>query len=224
MMSRRRFLVSTASLGVLALAGIAASAQGFAVTRTDEEWQLLSQDAYSVLRRGETEPPGYSPLDQEKRAGVFACAGCGAKPLPPTPSSIPAPAGPASSHPSQDRHRHPHAGHRALRADGGALPELRWSSRPRLRRWSRTDRPALLHQRRRAQLHASLTAASRTRNRRRRTGVRGPPPRFGTGSGCGLSQPGASYGPASFGEAIHNAYANRDRVNPLCSFFIPSLF
>jgi peptide-methionine (R)-S-oxide reductase len=80
MISRRSLLVSSTAFGALAFAGIAASAQGYAVTRTEEEWQRrLSQDAYSVLRLGETEPPFYSPLDREKRAGVFACAGCGAK-------------------------------------------------------------------------------------------------------------------------------------------------
>ena len=28
------------------------------------------------MREEQTEPPGYSPLDREKRAGVFSCAGC----------------------------------------------------------------------------------------------------------------------------------------------------
>jgi peptide-methionine (R)-S-oxide reductase len=30
-----------------------------------------------VLRKAGTEPPFSSPLDKEKRAGVFSCAGCG---------------------------------------------------------------------------------------------------------------------------------------------------
>jgi peptide-methionine (R)-S-oxide reductase len=42
-----------------------------------EEWRKrLPAPAYSVLREEGTERPGTSPLDQEKRAGVFACAGC----------------------------------------------------------------------------------------------------------------------------------------------------
>lgn len=81
MISRRSFLTGSTALAAMIAAGAgAAFAQRYAVTRTEEEWgKLLSQDAYSVLRLGETEPPGYSPLDQEKRAGVYACAGCGAK-------------------------------------------------------------------------------------------------------------------------------------------------
>ena len=44
---------------------------------SDAEWKKrLSPAAYDVLRRQGTEPPGSSPLDQEKRAGVFVCVGC----------------------------------------------------------------------------------------------------------------------------------------------------
>jgi peptide-methionine (R)-S-oxide reductase len=47
------------------------------ITRTDAEWRsLLSPLAYDVLRHEGTERPWSSPLDAEKRAGVFACAGC----------------------------------------------------------------------------------------------------------------------------------------------------
>ncbi len=49
----------------------------FAVTHTDAEWRkLLSPAAYDVLRHEGTERPGTSPLDTEKRKGVFHCAGC----------------------------------------------------------------------------------------------------------------------------------------------------
>ena len=49
-----------------------------AIARTDEEWRaLLSPDAYKVLRKHATERAGTSPLNHEKRPGVFACAGCG---------------------------------------------------------------------------------------------------------------------------------------------------
>ena len=48
------------------------------IARTDEEWRaLLSPDAYKVLRKHATERAGTSPLNHEKRPGVFACAGCG---------------------------------------------------------------------------------------------------------------------------------------------------
>lgn len=43
-----------------------------------DEWkERLSPEAYAVLRKEATERPGSSPLDDEKREGVFACAGCG---------------------------------------------------------------------------------------------------------------------------------------------------
>src|SRR6267142_2069297 len=44
----------------------------------DAEWKKkLSPAAYDVLRHEGTERAGTSPLDREKRPGVFACAGCG---------------------------------------------------------------------------------------------------------------------------------------------------
>jgi len=44
----------------------------------DAEWKKrLTPEQYKVLRREGTERAGTSPLDREKRAGVFACAGCG---------------------------------------------------------------------------------------------------------------------------------------------------
>ena len=50
----------------------------FAVARSDEEWQrLLTREQYQVLRRHGTEAPFSCALNQEKRAGTFACAGCG---------------------------------------------------------------------------------------------------------------------------------------------------
>ena len=43
-----------------------------------EEWRKrLPQSAYKVLREEDTERPGTSPLNDEKRPGVFVCAGCG---------------------------------------------------------------------------------------------------------------------------------------------------
>jgi len=49
----------------------------YRVTRTDAEWRrLLTADQYAVLRKQGTERPFTSPLDHEKRRGVFHCAGC----------------------------------------------------------------------------------------------------------------------------------------------------
>lgn len=46
--------------------------------KTNEEWRgELSPEQFHVLRKHGTEPPGSSALNQEKRDGVFTCAGCG---------------------------------------------------------------------------------------------------------------------------------------------------
>ncbi len=48
------------------------------VAKSDAEWRAeLSPEQYRVLRGHGTERAGTSPLNAEKRAGVFACAGCG---------------------------------------------------------------------------------------------------------------------------------------------------
>ena len=45
---------------------------------SDREWQeRLTAEEYRVLRKEGTEPAGTSPLNNEKREGVFVCAGCG---------------------------------------------------------------------------------------------------------------------------------------------------
>lgn len=47
------------------------------VVKTDAEWrELLSPEAFYVMREEGTERPFTSPLDNEKRAGIFHCAGC----------------------------------------------------------------------------------------------------------------------------------------------------
>ena len=45
--------------------------------KTDAEWkQMLDSAQFSVLRQEGTERPFSSPLNDEKRKGVFVCAGC----------------------------------------------------------------------------------------------------------------------------------------------------
>ncbi len=58
--------------------GTKAPAKAFPLEKTEAEWRAaLSPAAYKVLREHGTERAGSSPLDAEKRAGTFACAGCG---------------------------------------------------------------------------------------------------------------------------------------------------
>ena len=48
------------------------------IDRPDGEWrQVLNPDQYAVLRQEGTEPRHTSPLNEEKRAGTYVCAGCG---------------------------------------------------------------------------------------------------------------------------------------------------
>ncbi len=48
------------------------------ITKTDAEWRAeLTPEQYRVLREHGTERPFTSPINDEKRPGMFVCAGCG---------------------------------------------------------------------------------------------------------------------------------------------------
>jgi peptide-methionine (R)-S-oxide reductase len=71
-MQRRHFLA-----GLMGSAFLGAPAFGYEVTRSDADWKKqLSPAAYNVLRHQDTEVPFTSPLNNEHRKGIFACAGC----------------------------------------------------------------------------------------------------------------------------------------------------
>jgi peptide-methionine (R)-S-oxide reductase len=86
MITRRSFAVLTVGVATTALFGhflhfadavAAESGKRFAVMKTDAEWRkALSPAQYEVLREEGTEAPYSSPLNEEHRKGVFACAGC----------------------------------------------------------------------------------------------------------------------------------------------------
>ncbi len=86
MITKRQFLLTGASFaGVTAIAaGFGArsarsesAGEVFEITRTEEEWRaILTPQQYAVLREEATERPWTSELLDEKRDGVFACAGC----------------------------------------------------------------------------------------------------------------------------------------------------
>ena len=129
--------------------GRRADAATFEIVKSDEEWKrLLTPAAYKVLRQEGTERPFTSPLNNEKRTGTFACAGCDL-PLFSSETKFESGTGwPSFYQPLPnavgDRDR-PFAVDRAHR---GALPPLRRPSRPRVRGRAEADRPALLHERR----------------------------------------------------------------------------
>ena len=73
MIDRRSVLLALAGLALPLRAGAASATVGY----TDAGWKArLTPEAYDVLRHEGTEPPFSSPLDHEKRAGVYSCAGC----------------------------------------------------------------------------------------------------------------------------------------------------
>lgn len=94
MYNRRRLLTAAAAAAIGA--GAARAAQGAGKEKvvaknsdpksipdyakwqlSDAEWKKrLSPEAYAVLRKEGTERPWTSVLNDEKRKGVFACAGC----------------------------------------------------------------------------------------------------------------------------------------------------
>jgi peptide-methionine (R)-S-oxide reductase len=75
---KRRELLSHLLMGAMGSALLGAEpAFAYDVAHTDEEWKkLLSPAAYATLRHEATERPFSSPLNNEHRKGIFACAGC----------------------------------------------------------------------------------------------------------------------------------------------------
>lgn len=85
MITRRRFFATSgaatgAATGAMVLTGSIASmaqAKSFEISRSAAEWKaVLSPAQYRILREEGTEPAGSSPLNAEKRAGIYHCAGC----------------------------------------------------------------------------------------------------------------------------------------------------
>ncbi|MDA0727056.1 MAG: peptide-methionine (R)-S-oxide reductase MsrB [Cyanobacteria bacterium] len=76
-MTRRGLLASLALLMGGKSADAASKAADPQWQLTDAQWKArLSPAAYQVLRQEGTERPFSSPLNNEKRAGIFHCAGC----------------------------------------------------------------------------------------------------------------------------------------------------
>ncbi|MBI3249875.1 MAG: peptide-methionine (R)-S-oxide reductase MsrB [Deltaproteobacteria bacterium] len=89
-MHRRHFLYRSFALGIAWLgfpacarsekADATQDAGGAAIAKLEkplDEWRkLVSPPAYAVLFEEDTERPGSSPLNKEKRDGTFICAAC----------------------------------------------------------------------------------------------------------------------------------------------------
>jgi len=88
MLDRRHVLMGSAALFAFAVQSNKGEAQTMAATTiepattdfatlSDDDWKKrLNDQQFYVLRKHGTERPGTSPLNHEKRKGIFACAGC----------------------------------------------------------------------------------------------------------------------------------------------------
>ncbi|MEL6747233.1 MAG: peptide-methionine (R)-S-oxide reductase MsrB [Pseudomonadota bacterium] len=82
MVTRRNFLTrllggATALAATGATVGHALAAGMEKLMLSEAQWRKrLKPAVYRVLRREATEPPFSSPLNDEKRTGVYHCAGC----------------------------------------------------------------------------------------------------------------------------------------------------
>ena len=78
-MNRRQSLKWLFGLSALPAIGAARAKEGAVppVHKSRSEWaSLLPPSAYRVLFQEDTERPGSSPLNEEKRDGTFVCAAC----------------------------------------------------------------------------------------------------------------------------------------------------
>lgn len=74
-MNRRGFVA--ALMGGAAAMAAPVRAFAYEVEKSDADWKKqLSPAAWRVLRHQDTEAPFTSPLNNEHRKGIFACAGC----------------------------------------------------------------------------------------------------------------------------------------------------
>ena len=85
MLDRRHLLTGSAAFVTLVVATRTGGAKPMTATATGTDFRALSEadwkkrlteQQFYVLRKHGTERPGSSPLNNEKRKGTFACAGC----------------------------------------------------------------------------------------------------------------------------------------------------
>ena len=81
-MDRRKFIIGLMTTGLVFItgAGKVLAAMTEKLILSDAEWKKrLSPEQFRILRKEGTERAGSSNLNNEKRAGIFHCAGCDLK-------------------------------------------------------------------------------------------------------------------------------------------------
>jgi len=85
--SRRTFIAGAARVATAPVLSSCGGGLGeirkektFRIAKTEAQWRReLTRAEFNILREAGTERPYSSPLNEEKRAGTFVCAGCGNK-------------------------------------------------------------------------------------------------------------------------------------------------
>ena len=160
MLTRRHALYAGAALGALSFGRLswphaARAEKTYEVTHTDAEWQkILSPDAYQVLRHEGTERPFTSPLCTNIAPGRSPATAATCRSTRRRPNTTAAPAGRASGSRSITRSRNIKDTTFGMVRTAIAVPALRRPPRPRVQRRTAADRPALLHERRGAEIRA----------------------------------------------------------------------
>jgi hypothetical protein len=161
-LSKRHFLQLLGAGATLAIAGAGSALTGAGnamaemvskLKLSDAEWRKrLSPERYNILRKEGTERAFSSPLDQEKRAGQFHCAGCDLALFDSNTKFDSRTGWPSFFRPisGQDGFQAHLPAHRV------SLRALRRPSGTYLQRWSQTHRQTLLQQRPGADLQAHL--------------------------------------------------------------------
>ena len=77
MLTRRVILAAAAFAPIATVACARAPERKYELTLTDGEWRKrLTPAQFRTLRQDATDSPSPSPFNNEKRAGIYSCAGC----------------------------------------------------------------------------------------------------------------------------------------------------